>query len=169
MDGSIRTTQVIAPGYACMSNDFLARSLAETGTDHLYITSANRSHHLSGGPDEPAHFLASGLQEEFGADPRFLVLAHANEDVARLVYPRHLPMSTTVLAFHRLAGDGAGERRTLILERHGSLHVDEVRRIVAPLGFDVELGPLAQRRLAMRSYDTFGSTELLSARAGFLR
>jgi len=169
MDGDIRTAQVIAPGYACMSNDFLARSLAETGTDHLFITSANRSRHLSGAPDEPAHFLASGLQEEFGSDPRFLVLEHADEDMARLAYPRYLPMSTTILAFHRLAGDDAGERRTLVLERHGSLHVDEVRRIVAPLGFDVELGPLAQRRLAMRSYDAFGSTELPSVRAGGLR
>jgi hypothetical protein len=42
----------------------------------------------------------------------------------------------------------------LTIDRHGSLHIDEVRRVAAPLGFDVTLGPTAQRRLRVREYPT---------------
>jgi hypothetical protein len=147
-DSGVRTAQVIAPGYACPSNEFLAAALHRAGTDLLYITSANRSRHLSGAADSPAHWRAAGLLAEFGADPRFLVLAHDDEDAARARYPQHAPMSTTILAFHRLAGP-----RTLLLERHGSLPVDVVRSVVAEFGFEVELGPLARTRLLQRSYE----------------
>ena len=50
VDGGIRTTQVIAPGYACPSNRFLSRALDLVGDDLLYVTSANRSRHLTGAP-----------------------------------------------------------------------------------------------------------------------
>jgi hypothetical protein len=149
LDAGVRTAQVIAPGYACPSNDFLAASLRAARTDLLYITSANRSRHLSGAADSPAHWRAAGLSAEFGADPRFVLLEHDDEDAARARYPRHAPMSTTILAFHRLAG-----RRTLLVERHGSLPLEAVRGIAASFGFDVALGPLAASRLQQRSYET---------------
>jgi tRNA A37 threonylcarbamoyladenosine synthetase subunit TsaC/SUA5/YrdC len=68
LDGDIRTAQVIAPGYACPSNDFLARALRAAGGDYLYITSANRSRHETGAADEPAHYRADGLRHAFGRD-----------------------------------------------------------------------------------------------------
>src|SRR5512133_4324372 len=116
-DAGVRTAQVIAPGYACPSNRFLAAGLHTAGTDLLYITSANQSRHLSGAPDSPAHWRAAGLLADFGADPRFCLLEHADEAAARARYPRYAPMSTTILAFHTLGGPG---RRTLVVERHGS-------------------------------------------------
>jgi hypothetical protein len=147
IDAGVRTAQVIAPGYACPSNDFLAAALRAAGTDPLYITSANQSRHLSGAPDSPAHWRAEGLRADFGSQPRFVLLEHDDEEAARARYPRHAPMSTTILAFHRLAGP-----RTLLVERHGSLPVEAVRDVVAPFGFDVALGPLAVQRLGLRSY-----------------
>ncbi|MBM0239759.1 hypothetical protein JNW88_26315 [Micromonospora sp. ATA32] len=48
LDQGVRTTQVIAPGVGCPSNAFFARAVAAIGVDHLYITSANRSRHLTG-------------------------------------------------------------------------------------------------------------------------
>jgi tRNA A37 threonylcarbamoyladenosine synthetase subunit TsaC/SUA5/YrdC len=65
----VRTTQLIAPGYACASNDFLAQALTATGDDFLYITSANRSHHLTGDPDTPAHWQAVGLRADSAPTP----------------------------------------------------------------------------------------------------
>lgn len=148
LDAGVRTAQVIAPGYACPSNDFLAAALRAAGTDLLHITSANKSRHLSGAADSPAHWRAAGLRAEFGSDPRFVLLEHDDEDAARARYPQHAPMSTTILAFHRLAGP-----RTLLVERHGSLPVDVVRSVVADFGFDVALGPLAASRLHQRAYE----------------
>lgn len=81
-DGEIVATQVIAPGYACPSNSFLARSLELTGETHLSGTSANRSHHVTGAEDEPAHYTAEGLEGEFGHEPGFLTLGHADEAAA---------------------------------------------------------------------------------------
>jgi hypothetical protein len=152
LDAGVRTAQVIAPGYGCPSNDFLAESLRVAGTDLLYITSANQSRHLSGAADSPAHWRAAGLRADFGADPRVLLLEHADEAAARARYPRHAPMSTTILAFHTLGPPAGAGRRTLVVERHGSLPVEAVRAAVGPLGFDVVLGPLAARRLLQRSY-----------------
>jgi hypothetical protein len=145
------TAQVILPGYACPSNVFLASAIRRAGTPFLYITSANRSRHQTGAADEPAHFRASGLRAEFGANSRFLLLEHVDEAAARQRYPGFQPMSTSILALHKLAPGRAG-RRTLVLERHGSLPVDRVREAVAPLGFDVVLGPGAARRLQLRRY-----------------
>jgi hypothetical protein len=151
-DQGVRTAQVIAPGYACASNRFLADALAACGSDLLYITSCNRSRHLSGAEDEPAHYRAAGIRAEFGREPRLVVLEHDDEAAARRRYPRHAPMSTTLLAFHKLAPPSADGRRTLIVERHGSLAIDEVRRVVRPLGFEVTLGSRAGKRLLVRRY-----------------
>lgn len=152
----VRTTQVIAPGYDCPSNDFLTRCLRNAGTAYLYVTSANRSRHQTGATDEPAHFRASGLRTEFGSDPRFLLLEHVDEESARRNYPDFAPMSTTILALHRL-GPGVGGRRSLVLERHGSLSVEKVREVVAPLGFDVVLGT-GVARLSHACPPTWGAT-----------
>jgi tRNA A37 threonylcarbamoyladenosine synthetase subunit TsaC/SUA5/YrdC len=151
-DGDLNTAQVIAPGYACPANQFLSRALAATGDDYLYVTSANRSRHLTGAADSPAHWRAEGLLAEFGDEPNLLVLEHANEAAARARYPRHLPMSTTVLSLHLVVRVPHDPRPHLVLDRHGSLHVDDVRAILAGLGFGLVLGPKAQTRLLLRDY-----------------
>jgi tRNA A37 threonylcarbamoyladenosine synthetase subunit TsaC/SUA5/YrdC len=151
VDGGIRTTQVIAPGYACPSNRFLSRALGLVGDDLLYVTSANRSRHLTGAPDEPAHWRADGLRAEFGADPGFVVLAHPDEVAARRRYPLHAPMSTTIVAFHKVARSGRDVR--LVVERHGSLPVEDLRAVIGRLGFGLEIAPSAARRLELREYE----------------
>jgi hypothetical protein len=152
-----RTTQVIAPGYACVSNRFLSRALDLVRADLLYVTSANRSRHLTGAPDEPAHWRADGLRAEFGSHPDFVVLAHPDEGAARRRYPLHAPMSTTILAFHKVAGTGREVR--LVVERHGSLPIEALRPVVERLGFGLDIAPTAVRRLELREYldaDTAG-------------
>lgn len=159
VDRGVRTTQVIAPGYACVSNRFLSRALDLVGEDLLYVTSANRSRHLTGAPDEPAHWRADGLRTEFGSDPDFLLLAHPDEDAARRRYPLHAPMSTTILAFHKVAH--AGREVRLVVERHGSLPIEALRPVVERLGFGLDIAPTAVRRLELREYrdaDTARST-----------
>lgn len=151
-DGPVTTTQVIAPGYACPSNDFLAAALRATGDGYLYITSANRSRHLTGADDSPAHWRADGLVAEFGDEPGFLLVEHEDEAAARARYPRYLPMSTTILGFHRVEHVTGDRRPHLVLERHGSLPVDDVRRVLDDFGFGLVLGPKARTRLALRDY-----------------
>jgi hypothetical protein len=151
-DSGVRTTQLIGPGYTCPSSSFLAACLHRTGGDVLYITSANRSHHASGAAEEPAHYRADALAAEFGDGPELPLLRHPDEAGARSRYPRHAPMSTTILALHRTAGVDSSGRVRLVVERHGSLPVHVVRRIVRPLGFDVVLGATASARLPERTY-----------------
>lgn len=149
-DTGVRTTQVIAPGYACHSNRFMALAMDLLNEDYLYITSANRSRHVTGADDEPAHYRGSAIKAEFGQEPGFVVLRHPDEEAAQLRYPRFAPMSTTLLAFHKLGSpDG---RPTLIVERHGSLHVDDLRPITDRHGFGITLGPKALTRLPQRHY-----------------
>src|SRR5262249_25676598 len=74
LDDGILTAQVIAPGYACPSNQFLAASLDDIDEDLLFITSANRSRHLTGAADEPAHWRAGPLAAEFAVEPGFALL-----------------------------------------------------------------------------------------------
>jgi hypothetical protein len=151
-EDAVVTAQVIAPGYACPSNDFLSRCLGATGEDLLYITSANRSRHLTGADDTPAHWRASGLRRDFGHETDFTVLEHPDEDVARAAYPRFLPMSTTILSFHRLGTDAGDPRPQLVLDRHGSFPLQDVRAILDRLGFGLTLGPKAGTRLLLRDY-----------------
>ncbi|MGW4500341.1 hypothetical protein ACWENR_17210 [Micromonospora sp. NPDC004336] len=150
-DRGVRTTQVIAPGLACPSNAFFERAAAEIGMDHLHITSANRSRHRTGAADEPAHWKAAGIVEDFAHLDDLVVLAHRDEAAARAAHPGHLPTSVTLLSFHAPAGEPE-EPPVLTVDRHGSLHVDEVRRAAAPLGLQVRLGPTAGRRLTVRAY-----------------
>jgi tRNA A37 threonylcarbamoyladenosine synthetase subunit TsaC/SUA5/YrdC len=153
-DDGITTAQVIAPGYACPSNRFLARSLEAIDEDILYITSANRSRHLTGADDEPAHYRADGLRAEFGHEPGFMVLEHDDEEEAnQRTYPLYAPMSTTILALHKVAGHDEQGRLRLVVERHGSLPVDHLREVVGRLGFGLVLGANATHRLLQRDYD----------------
>ncbi|RKN40583.1 hypothetical protein [Micromonospora endolithica] len=152
-DRGVRTVQVIAPGPACPANGFLARALDEIGLDHLHITSANCSRHRTGAPDEPAHWKAAGVLADLGHLADLVLLAHPDEAAARSAYPRHLPTSVTLLSFHAPEGDPE-EPPVLTVDRHGSLHVDDVRRAAAPLGLQVRLGPTAGQRLKARSYAT---------------
>lgn len=152
LDAGVPTTQIIAPGYACPSNDFLARSLEAVGEDMLYVTSANRSRHRTGAVDEPAHWTAAGLREEFGHEPGFHLLAHVDEDAARRRYPHFAPMSTTILAFHKTAGISSQGRVRLLMERHGSFAVDDLRLVLERLGFELALAPSAQHHLLQRDY-----------------
>ncbi|MEV1333999.1 hypothetical protein AB0J20_31000 [Micromonospora costi] len=150
-DRGVRTAQVIAPGMGCLSNGFFAHATAEAGVDHLYITSANRSRHLTGADEEPAHWKADAITADFAHLPDLVVLAHRDEAAARAAYPRHLPTSVTLLSFHLPEGEWE-EPPVLIVDRHGSLHVDDVRRAAAPLGLQVRLGAGAGRRLRVRGY-----------------
>ena len=152
VEDGVRTAQLVAPGYACPSNQFLARSLDATGDDLLYITSANRSRHLTGADDTPAHWRAAGLRIDFGHETEFALLEHEDEDAARAAYPRFQPMSTTILSFHRLGTDPGDPRPQLVLDRHGSLHVSDVRQVLDRLGFGLALGPRAGTRLPLRAY-----------------
>jgi tRNA A37 threonylcarbamoyladenosine synthetase subunit TsaC/SUA5/YrdC len=159
LDGDIRTAQVIAPGYRCPSNALLAAARRATGDGLLYITSANRSRHLTGAEDSPAHWRADGLRAEFGDRPGFLIVEHPDEAAARLTYPRHLPMSTTILGLHRVVRLPGDPRPHLVLERHGSLPAELVRGVLTEFGYGLVLGPRATSRLLLRDY-----TERLSDR-----
>ncbi len=148
LDGETRTTQQIGPGYRCPSNELLDDVLARAGVDYLFITSANVSSGVTGRV-EAAHYDLRGMQEDFGESDGIVLIGHRDEAAARASYPRHLPMSTSILAFHKLARDESGHA-ALILERHGSLDVDDVRELVAEHGFGLVLADGARERLPMR-------------------
>jgi hypothetical protein len=153
MDGGIRTTQVIAPGRHCDSNRFLARAMDLVGEDYLYITSANRSRHVTGAEDEPAHWRGTAIKNEFAGADGFFVLRHPNEPAARERYRMFEPMSTTILAFHKIGEPTPDGRIQLVVERHGSLHLDYLKPILEKHGFGMVLGPKAQQRLGLREYE----------------
>ena len=151
-ESGINTAQVIAPGYACPSNRFLAQARRACGDDLLYITSANRSRQLTGAEDSPAHWRADGLMAEFGDEDGFVLLTHPDEAAARARYPGYLPMSTTILGLHTVIRRPGDPRPHLILERHGSLAIADVRAVLAGLGFGLVIGPKAENRLQLRDY-----------------
>jgi hypothetical protein len=151
-EGGINTAQVIAPGYACPSNRFLAQARRACGDDLLYITSANRSRHLTGAEDSPAHWRVDGLMAEFGDQDGLALLAHPDEAAARARYPGYLPMSTTILGFHTVIRRPGDPRPHLILERHGSLAIADVRAVLAGLGFGLVIDAKAESRLQLRDY-----------------
>ena len=93
----------------------------------LYISSANRSHYLTGADDSPAHWRADGLAAEFRAEENFVILEHEDEAAARARYPDYLPMSTTILGFSTVVRCPGDRHPHLILERHGSLAAGIVR------------------------------------------
>ena len=148
LDEELRTTQVIGPGYRCPSNALLDEILTRVGEDFLFITSANVSGGVTG-KVEAAHYDLRGMQDDFGGKDGILLIGHRDEAAVRASYPRHLPQSTSILAFHKLARDDAG-KPALILERHGSLGVDDIRELAGKHGFGLVLGEKAHERLPLR-------------------
>ena len=157
VEGGVRTVQVVSPGHACPSNDFLARALHAAGTDLLAVTAAGRSRPLPAAVEEPTHWRAAGLRADFGDDPRLLLLEHRDDREAQARYPAYAPVAPTVLALHAVLPAGAGGRRRLVLERHGSLPAEKVREVVDGFGFDLALGPHARHRLPDRDYAAVGA------------
>ena len=131
LEADVVTTQVIAPGYKCPSNDFLTRALAAADTDVLHLASANPADH---GPD-------------------ITVLEHPDDDTARSRYPGYQATSATILGFHRPVRVSGDRRPQLLLERHGSLDVDTVRQILDDLGLGlVDRTAPADRQLPLRDW-----------------
>jgi hypothetical protein len=80
------------------------------------------------------------------------VFEHPDEAAARAKYARYRAMSTTIVGFHRVVRVAGDPRPHLVLERHGSLHIDDVRDALAGLGYGLVLGPKATTRLLQRDY-----------------
>ena len=140
-DGMVRTVQHISPGVRCRSNALVRETLELSGEDMLSITSANR--HV-----EPAHYEMTAIRDEFGDRDDIVLIGHDREDANRLSYPRHLPCSTSIVSFHRDVHDG--ERPAIVLERHGSLGIDDVRAVAARHGYGLKVAPGGYARLPVR-------------------
>ena len=150
MDGDCRTTQAIVPGYRCPSQALITESMRRTGTRYLYVTSANQSHHKTGASEEPAHWQAAPLARDFAHVDELWVLEHESDDQARAMHPDHQPMSTSIISFHREVVGAT--QPTLRLERHGSMHVDQVAELLHDFGFGLQVDLRASVRLPCRSY-----------------
>lgn len=147
IDDGVRTTQIIAPGYRCPSNELIDEVLEVVDADFLFITSANVSSTATGNV-EAAHYDLAGMQRDFGDKEGIVLIGHRDDEAVRATYPEHLPMSTSILAFHELAADDG--RSALVLERHGSLAAEVVREVVDRHGFGLVLGERAGERLPRR-------------------
>ena len=145
---AVRTVQLIGPGYACPSNELVDEALARTRLGHLFITSANRSSRTTG-KTEPAHYELRTIRRDFGGEAGVVLIGHSDEDAVRAQYPRHRPMSTSIVAFHRLARDADGGP-ALVLERHGSLGFEDARALAERHGFALVSGEGAAERLPER-------------------
>jgi len=140
LDHGIRTAQLISPGHRCPSNELIGDILDRSGEDLLFITSANTSSNVSK-QVEAAHCEMRAIRAEFGHRPEAVLIGHPNEYAARAMYPRHLPCSTSIVAFHHGG---------LVLERHGSLGIDDARAIAARHGLDMAIAPGARVRIPVR-------------------
>jgi hypothetical protein len=135
------TVQLISPGHACPSNQLVGEVLNRSGEDMLFITSANRSSTVTR-QVEAAHCEMRAIREEFGHHPEAVLIGHPDEPAIRARYPRHLPCSTTIIGFH------SGR---LVLERHGSLGIDDARAICARRGLELTVAPGAHERVPLRA------------------
>jgi hypothetical protein len=140
MDDGVRTAQLISPGLACRSNMLIGEILSRTGEDLLFITSANTSSTVSK-QVEAAHCEMRAIRDEFGHHPEAVLIGHADEHANRVRYPRHLPCSTSIIAFRR---------GRLVLERHGSLGIEDARLIAARHGLELTVAPGAHTRVPVR-------------------
>jgi tRNA A37 threonylcarbamoyladenosine synthetase subunit TsaC/SUA5/YrdC len=139
-DDGTRTAQLISPGDTCPSNHLIAEILERSGEDLLFITSANTSSTVSN-RTEAAHCEMRAIRDEFGHHPAAVLIGHPDEHAARRRYPRHLPCSTSIVAFHRVG---------LVLERHGSLGIDDARAIAARHGIELSVAAGAESRVPVR-------------------
>jgi tRNA A37 threonylcarbamoyladenosine synthetase subunit TsaC/SUA5/YrdC len=144
-DGTVRTVQHISPGVRCRSNALVRETLELAGEDMLFITSANRH------GAQPAHYEMTAIRDEFGHRNDVVLIGHEYEAANRLAYPRHLPCSTSIVSFHRDVRDG--ERPAVVLERHGSLAIDDVREVAARHGHGLKVAPGGYARLPVRGAD----------------
>jgi tRNA A37 threonylcarbamoyladenosine synthetase subunit TsaC/SUA5/YrdC len=145
-DGAIRTVQHISPGVRCRSNALVREVLELTGDDLLFVTSANRSSHGSA-----AHYEMEAIRAEFGHRRDVVMIGHDDETANRLSYPRHLPCSTSIVAFHHDVRDG--DRPALVLERHGSLGIDDARQVARRHGYGLVVASSAHVRVPVRWAD----------------
>ena len=148
-DGDIRTTQVIIPGYRCPSQALISACIHQIEERFIYVTSANQSHHRTGRTEEPAHWKAAPLAADFEHVDELFVMTHRDEERARELHPDHLPMSTSILSFHRRDPD---REPTVRLERLGSMGTETIRELVLSHGFRLEVAPNAESRLPCRRY-----------------
>ena len=139
-DGGIRTVQVISPGDVCPSNALVADILDLIQEDILSITSANTSSHVSR-QTEAAHFEIREIQKEFGHRDDVVLIGHRNERANRRLYPRHLPCSTSIAAFHE---------GHLVLERLGSLDAHIIEQVANRHGLGLTVAPNALERVPVR-------------------
>lgn len=147
LDADVLTTQIISPGHQCPSNELLDEVLKLIGRDYLFVTSANVSSGVTG-KVEPAHYDLAGIQADFHDQDGIVLIGHRDEAAVRASYPKHLPMSTSILAFHKLGQDDGAP--AIVMERHGSLDIADVREIVARHGFGLVLADAALTRLPIR-------------------
>jgi tRNA A37 threonylcarbamoyladenosine synthetase subunit TsaC/SUA5/YrdC len=141
MDGDIRTAQLIMPGDGCLSNELVREILYRTDEPLLFITSANTSSTVTG-EAEAAHCEMRAIRREFGHLAGAVMIGHADERQNRLLYPFHRPCSTSIVAFDAQGG--------LVLERHGSLGIDDARAVAAAHGMELTVAPGAHERLPVR-------------------
>ena len=154
VEDAVRTVQVIGPGYACPSNELVDELLARTRLDYVFITSANRSSRTTG-KTEPAHYELRTIRRDFGGEAGVVLIGHRDEDAVRARYPHHRPMSTSIVAFHRLGRDTDGGP-AIVLERHGSLDFEDARAVVGRHGFALVSGEGAADRLPERVRTAIG-------------
>lgn len=151
LDGNIRTVQVIIPGWSCPSNHLIEEILETINKKFLYATSPNLSHHLTGESEEPAHYKIRELQKDFNEIPGYFIVAQEDEDYIQNHYPHHEHMSTSILAFHNAKVSPRGKIR-LILERHGSFHINKIKKIAKKYGFEIVKSEAAKKRLLAKKY-----------------
>jgi tRNA A37 threonylcarbamoyladenosine synthetase subunit TsaC/SUA5/YrdC len=152
-DGMVRTVQHISPGVRCRSNALVRETLELSGEDMLFITSANGSSHATRRA-EAAHYEMAAVRAEFGHRRDVVLIGHEDEIANRLSYRRHLPCSTTIVSFHRDIHDAG--RPALVLERHGSLGIDDAREVAARHGFGIVVAPSGRVRLPVRGAESLG-------------
>lgn len=156
----LRTVQLIAPAYDCLSNDVVSEAIkamqkrSADQPNYLAITSANPSSHRTG-KDEPAHYLRRGIQEEFhDYEPGFFIMGHKDEKIeseVRSQYPNHEPNSTTILDFSRAKLTDYGFP-IIHMARHGSLSDDHTAAVVSSLGIELKTDDKARPNLPLREY-----------------
>ncbi len=147
MDGDVRTVQHISPGVRCRSNALVREILDLTGEDLLFITSANRSSTVSKRL-EAAHCEMDEVRREFGHRRDAVMIGHDDEVTNRAFYPRHQPCSTSIVSFHRRLHEAGSP--SLVLERHGSLAPEEIRKVAARHGYGLAIAASGRRQIPVR-------------------
>lgn len=143
-----KTIQVIAPGYHCLSNELLEEALALTHIPYFAATSPNISRNITGA-EEPAHYKIAGIKKDFGnVAPGFVMVGHADEEEVIKNYPHHDVMSTSIISFDTPFGD----QPKVIIERHGSLPMEEITALLDSFGIAWTIGLHAEKRLLKRVY-----------------